>query len=213
MNLALNARDAMPEGGKLTIETANAQLDADYARRHLGVASGAYVAVTVSDTGSEPGHGTTFRVYLPRTTETADLAAADGRGGRPAAGSQTVLLVEDEAGVRRLVRMILEQSGRTVIDTGDAHEALDLARRHPGAIDLLITDMVMPGLSGRDVAARIRAYSPDTRVLYMSGYTGDAMIHRGLLRPGAVFLVKPFTADELLDKVRTILERPAREEA
>jgi two-component system cell cycle sensor histidine kinase/response regulator CckA len=258
MNLAINARDAMPSGGELMIETADAEIDADYARRHLGVAPGRYVLVTVSDTGvgmdaetqarifepffttkgegrgtglglstvhgiveqnggtiwvySEPGHGTTFRVYLPRSDERPPAEEHADEIGRPALGSETVLLVEDEEGVRKLVRMILEESGRTVIDTGDPREALDLARRHPAHIDLLITDMIMSGLSGREVANQVRSYSPETRVLYMSGYTGDAMIHRGLLRPGAVFLVKPFTSADLLEKVRAILESAPRTE-
>jgi two-component system cell cycle sensor histidine kinase/response regulator CckA len=251
MNLALNARDAMPDGGKLMIETANVELDDGYASEHLGVAPGPYTVMTVSDTGagmdaetqtrifepffttkqesrgtglglstvfgiveqnggsvwvySEPGHGATFRIYLPRTEEQLTPRASDAAAARPSPGSETVLVVEDEEGIRKLVRLILEESGRTVLDTGDAREALALLRRHAGPVDLVITDMVMPGLSGRDVAAQIRASSPHTRVLFMSGYSGDAMVHRGLLRPGALFLVKPFTTQQLLDKVREAL--------
>jgi two-component system, cell cycle sensor histidine kinase and response regulator CckA len=249
MNLALNARDAMPTGGKLTIETANRELDAEFAETHFGVEPGSYVLLTVSDTGvgmdadtrlrifepffttkedgtglglstvfgivkqsggdvsvySEPGHGATFKIYLPRTDDVPAPRAPAG-SSEPAGGTETVLVVEDEEGVRELVREILEQAGYTVLTAAGPAEALSLAGSGEPDIDLLITDMIMPDMSGRQVAERLRPDRPSMRVLYMSGYTGDAMVHRGLLDPGAAFMVKPFASRELMTVVREILD-------
>jgi two-component system, cell cycle sensor histidine kinase and response regulator CckA len=250
MNLALNARDAMPTGGKLTIEAANRDLDEEFAASHFGVDAGAYVLLTVSDTGagmdgdtrtrifepffstkedgtglglstvfgivkqsggdvtvySEPGHGATFRIYLPRTDEVAPRRAPAGRA-EPAGGSETVLVVEDEEGVRELVREILQQAGYKVLTAAGPAEALEVAEGGgEPEIELLITDMIMPEMSGRQVADRLRGGRPDMRVLYMSGYTGDAMVHRGLLDPDSAFMVKPFASRDLMATVREILD-------
>ncbi|HWM10132.1 MAG TPA: response regulator [Solirubrobacteraceae bacterium] len=248
MNLVINARDAMPDGGHITIETANVLVEDD---THPEKSPGAYVMLTVSDSGvgmdpqtqesifepffttkdpgkgtglglsvvfgivkqsggsisvySEPGHGATFRIYLPATLE----AAVQAEPVAPAEilrGTETILVVEDEEGVRVLIGQLLREHGYTVIATGSPEEALTLSEHHDGPIDLLVTDMVMPRLSGREIADRLRPERPDMAVLYVSGYTGDAMIHRGLLEPDARFLTKPFKARELLGVVREILD-------
>jgi len=250
MNLALNARDAMPRGGKLTIETANRELSEEFARTHLGVEPGPYVLLAVSDTGvgmdeatrgrifepyfttkeehgtglglatvfgivkqsggdvwvySEPGHGATFKIYLPRTGERPAVAAQPA-ATTPKGGSETVLVVEDEEGVRELIREILEQAGYAVIVAASPIEAVAAAGDD---IDLLITDMIMPGMTGREVADRMRAVRPELGVLYVSGYTGDAMMHRGLLDRDAELMVKPFSFGELLTRVRETLDGSA----
>jgi two-component system, cell cycle sensor histidine kinase and response regulator CckA len=250
MNLAINARDAMPRGGKLTIETANIELDEEFASKHFGAEPGCYVLVLVSDTGigmdedtktrifepfyttkeegtglglstvfgivkqsnghvwvdSVVGEGSTFRVYLPRTEERAALKKPLHPGAAPAGGSETVLVVEDEEGVRELVRELLQEAGYTVLAAGRGKEAIEVGRARGEEIDLLITDMIMPEMSGRRVADELRSGRPDMRVLYMSGYTGDAMVHRGLLDPNASFIVKPFASRDLMTMVREILD-------
>ncbi|HYE92193.1 MAG TPA: PAS domain S-box protein [Terriglobales bacterium] len=253
VNLVVNARDAMPQGGTVTIETANVDLDDAYAARHVGVAAGRYVMLAVSDTGvgmsadvqarifepffttkppgkgtglglatvygivrqtdghvrvySEPGLGTTFRVYLPRTEAIADPRAA--AGAPPAArGTETVLLVEDEAGVRDLAREVLERSGYTVLEAPTPAEALALAERHAGVIDVLLTDVVMPGMSGRALADAITRARPRTTVVFMSGYTNDAILHHGVLEAGIHFVEKPFAPRELTAKIREALGDP-----
>ncbi len=251
LNLAVNARDAMPEGGKLLIETANVNLDDGYASQHIGVEAGRYVMLAVSDTGigmdkhtqsqifepffttkekgtgtglglstvygivkqsegniwvySEPGHGTIFKVYLPRCDESVDPSCIDKTLSQAVGGSETVLLVEDEEAVRKLTRKILEESGYQVLEATHADEAVTISNRHKGAIDLMITDMVMPHTNGHDLAERLSALRPDMKLLYMSGYTENRVIDKLLLNPAIGFLEKPFSVDGLLNKVRDVL--------
>jgi two-component system cell cycle sensor histidine kinase/response regulator CckA len=255
MNLAVNARDAMPRGGRLTIETGNVVLDQAYAREHAGVEPGHYVMLAVSDTGhgmtpevrsrifepffttkdpgkgtglglatvhgivkqseghiwvySEPGRGATFKVYLPRTD--APGLAIEAPAPVPIElprGSETILLVEDEASLRELVRECLEASGYKMLEASHGTAALEVGERHPGRIDLLMTDVVMPGMSGRELAEHLRASRPEIRTLYMSGYTDDAVVLHGVLAEDMAFLQKPFTAAQLARQVREVLDRP-----
>jgi PAS domain S-box-containing protein len=250
MNLAVNARDAMPRGGELRIETANVELDDAFAETHVGARAGSHVALIVTDTGegmdretldhvfepffttkpagqgtglglstvygivkqtdgsiwaySEPGRGTTFKVYLPRIWETA--AAPEEQRPRPArSGSGTILLVEDEGIVRELVAEMLDAAGYTVLAAADGPAAIELADAHAGRIDALMTDVVMPGMSGQEVAARLTEQRPGLRVLFTSGYTEDAISNHGVLRPGAAFLEKPFTAAQLGETLHALL--------
>jgi two-component system, cell cycle sensor histidine kinase and response regulator CckA len=249
INLAVNARDAMPHGGKLLIETAQVDLDEDYARRHPPQKSGPYVLLTVADTGtgmdaetqsrifepffttkelgkgtglglstvygivrqsgghiwvySEPGHGTTFKVYLPvveRTVQTERPAAGSTGSLR---GAETILLVEDEDALRELTRSLLEGVGYTVIEADRPDKALEIAIRHSAPIHLMLTDMVMPGMNGRELAANLASIRPETKVVYMSGYTG--FTHPGLAGPEITLLSKPFTRDALLRKLHEVL--------
>jgi PAS domain S-box-containing protein len=251
LNLAVNARDAMPDGGRLTIETANIELDESYARRHMGVTPGSYVLLAVSDTGqgmdekikshifepffttkeagkgtglglatvygivrqsaghiwvySELGRGATFKVYLPRVAEEARAEASTENQAREVGGTETILLVEDEQSLRVLAREILESKGYRVLEAEDARNALRLAADHASLIHLLLTDVVMPELSGKEVADRLKPLHPETKVLYMSGYTDTAIVHHGVLDPGTAYLQKPFTPAGLLRKVREVL--------
>src|SRR6266704_1823348 len=254
MNLAVNARDAMPNGGKLTLETANVDLDEAYAADHYPARAGPFVMLAVSDTGigmseetqahmfepffttkekgkgtglglatvygiikqsggfiwvySEVGHGTTFKLYLPRVEELAERAAAPAQvRTRPARGTETVLVVEDEAPVRNVARQVLERHGYTVLEAPSAEAALDMATRYSGTIHLLLTDVVMPGLNGRELANRLAALRPDARVIFMSGYTDDAVTRHGVLEPGSAYVQKPFTPDAIARKVREVLDR------
>jgi len=253
MNLAVNARDAMPRGGRLTLETRNIDLDASYARNQPEVTPGPHVLLAVSDNGagipaevlprifepffttkergkgtglglstvygivkqsgghvaaySEPGHGATFKIYLPRVDQPVEPAAP----ARPAeriptvGGSETILIVEDEAPVRKLLTQVLKQHGYTLLEAANGLDALDVASRHDDAIHLMVTDVVMPGMSGRDLAHRIESARPDMKVLYISGYTENAIVHHGELDPGTAFLAKPFTPAALAQKVREVL--------
>jgi PAS domain S-box-containing protein len=257
MNLAVNARDAMPKGGKLTVETANVELDVAYTKSHPEVQPGNYVMLAVSDTGcgmdretqahifepffttkekskgtglglstvygivkqsggsifvySEPGKGTAFKIYLPRAEEAPGERgpAAEKRPG-PALpqGTETVLVAEDDETIRRMIYEILQYSGYAALEAGRGEEALRLAGEHAGPIHLLITDMVMPGMGGRDLAGRLAALRPGVRVLYVSGYTDDAIVRHGVLEPGLAFLQKPFKPEALLLKVRETLDAP-----
>jgi PAS domain S-box-containing protein len=238
VNLAVNARDAMPNGGSATIATANVTtLDGDYVelgftdtgvgmsqqeREHLfepffttkhggtglGMAT-VYGVVEQSggtiDVDSEPGLGSSFRIRLPRVAAEMEPPAAPPAAA-PAAGNETILLVEDEGVVRSLVAEILETSGYTVLQAADGPSALELLRRHSGPVDLLVTDVVMPGMSGPDVAKAVASMRPGTQVLYTSGYTDSAIDHHGVLEPGIAFLQKPFSADDLTRKVRNLVE-------
>jgi two-component system cell cycle sensor histidine kinase/response regulator CckA len=253
LNLAVNARDAMPRGGKLIIETANVDLDANYARARADVKPGSYVMLAVSDTGhgmdadtmthifepffttkdegkgtglglstvfgivkqsgghvavySEVGRGTSFKVYLPRTQEEEEIAAVGAvRAEVPRTGSETILLVEDAEALRLLIAEILEVGGYRVLPGASPEAALAAAEAHAGPIHLLLTDVVMPRMSGREVADRIKASRPTVKIMYMSGYTDEAIGHHGALEPGTHFMQKPFTADALLRKVREVLE-------
>ena len=255
LNLAVNARDAMPNGGRLTIETQNVELDEVYARGHVSAQPGTYVVLAVSDTGvgmdaatqarifepffttkekgkgtglglatvygivkqsggwiwvySEPGHGTTFKVYFPRALEAAAPVAPGPASPVSVRGSETVLVVEDEEVIRKLGRKVLTANGYTVLVAANGRDAEQVAGQHDGAIHLLVTDVVMPGMNGREVAQRLAGTRAGIKVLYLSGYTDDAIVHHGVLEPGVAFLQKPFTPAVLGRKVREVLDRPA----
>ena len=253
VNLAVNARDAMANvgGGKLTIETANVDLDEAFAQAHLGSVPGPFSMIAVSDTGSgmdatvrahlfepffttkevgkgtglglatvygivkqsdgyisvhsEPGRGSSFKIYLPRIATPAGPAPAPPKSG-PGRGTETILVVEDEPAVLALSRRALEAQGYVVLAASDPSAAMRLFELHGGTIHLLLTDVVMPGLSGRDLADRLTARRPGMRVLYMSGYPGDAVVQHGELPSGSAFLQKPFSPDALARKVRDVLD-------
>jgi CheY-like chemotaxis protein len=233
MNLAVNARDAMPAGGTLIVEVADAELDGEYAALHQGVAPGRYVMLAVSDTKevgkgtglglstvfgivkqsqghiwvySEPGHGSTFKVYFPRIEQAGDAFVPTPLEQRSLRGSETVLLVEDEAQVRLTTRAILQRHGYNVLDAQNGGEALLISEQFPSEIHLLLTDVVMPRMSGRQVAERLRLMRPGMKVLYVSGYTEDTVIRAGVLDASIAFLAKPITPNALLRKVRDVLD-------
>jgi PAS domain S-box-containing protein len=250
INLALNARDAMPNGGRLTIETADVELDHMYVAHHLGATAGRHVLIAVSDTGSgmddvtrahlfepffttkppgkgtglglatvygvvkqsrgsiwvysEPGKGSTFKIYLPvasAATETPQ-PASDAHALR---GSETVLVVEDQPDVRGLIEKTLSRYGYTVFTATNGAEAAAVAQAHEGPIHVMLTDVILPGASGREIARQLLVTRPSLRVLYMSGYTDDAIVQHGVLEPGLAFIQKPFSGDGLLQRIREVL--------
>jgi len=254
MNLAVNARDAMPQGGKLTIETANVDLGEDYFRDH-GVrnAPGSYVILSVSDTGSgmdretqsrifepffttketgkgtglglstvygiikqsngyiwvysEPGKGTAFKIYLPKVAGDAETEEMEKTSMDDLTGSETVLIVEDDDRLLNLARKILQLRGYTVLEAKNGEEALRIAEEHGTQIDLLLTDVVMPVMGGRELAERLQPLRPEMKVIYMSGYTDDTIVHHGVLMPEVNFIEKPFTLEALAHKIREVLDK------
>jgi signal transduction histidine kinase/ActR/RegA family two-component response regulator len=251
-NLALNARDAMPTGGKLTIETGNYELDELYAREHAEIAPGPHVMLAVSDTGqgmdkgtqarifepffttkeqgkgtglglstvfgivkqsggsiwlySEPGAGSTFKIYLPRCQGDVQRRSSMPPPPKLTGGTETILLVEDEDQVRQVVHGILRRAGYTVLAAKEPTEAAAICEQHAGSIHLLLTDVVMPQRSGRELAEQIATIEPGIKVLFMSGYTNDAILHHGVLAAGVAFLQKPLTPESITRKVRAVLD-------
>jgi CheY-like chemotaxis protein len=250
----VNARDAMPKGGKLSIETTNVYLDDAYALDHVSVEPGHYVMLAISDTGvgmdadtkqrifepffttkapgkgtglglsmvygivrqsggniwvySEEGTGTTFKIYFPRVTETAEEYKRAAATVHVPKGSETILLVEDAEWVRKLAREVLERAGYCVLEASSADAAIRIieASNNGATIHLLLTDVVMPGMSGNDMSKQVLAKRPNLPVLYMSGYTDDAIVQHGVLEPGINFIQKPFSPDALALKVREVLD-------
>ena len=251
VNLVVNSRDAMPKGGKISIETANVDLDEDYARHHAEVQAGPYVMLSVSDTGcgmdeetqsrifepffttkevgkgtglglstiygivkqfggsiwvySEPGKGTTFKIYLPRIEESIESHKPGKASVELPQASETILLVDDEQMVRDLVCEVLETSGYTVLTAGLGSEAISICKKYKEPIHLIITDVVMPKMSGKELVKLLKPLQPDMKVLFMSGYTGKDVIDRGILEPGTAFIQKPMTPEILERKVREVL--------
>lgn len=261
MNLVVNARDAMPKGGTITIETSNVELGEDYARMHLQVKPGPYVMLAVSDTGtgmdaqtlshlfepffttkaqgrgtglglatvygivkqsgggiyaySEPGHGASFKVYFPRVAESMQPKAPTPAPAKSLAGSETILLVEDEELVRNFIHRVLTENGYGVLAARDPQEAVRIFERGDKPIHLVLTDVVMPLMQGPELVRRLSAMRPGTKAVFMSGYTDTTVVHRSLLDSGAHFLQKPLRPEALLGKIREILDAPpsARQEA
>jgi PAS domain S-box-containing protein len=252
LNLVINASDAMPRGGKLTIETGNAELDESYAQMHISMKPGPHVRLVVSDTGigmdeetrehmfepffttkkegkgtglglsmvygivkqsggniwvySEPGKGTAFKIYLPRVFEEAQSVTEERPDERPRGGTETILVAEDEEMIRQIISTVLVEAGYSVLLAKDGEETWGISEGTPGPIHLLLSDVVLPGMSGRESAKRLITMRPGMRVLYMSGYTANAIVHQGMLEPGIAFLQKPFAPTALLRKVREILD-------
>jgi PAS domain S-box-containing protein len=254
VNLAVNARDAMPSGGRLTIETMDVMLDERYARDHPTVRPGPHVMLAVSDTGvgmaratlkhvfepffttkpkgkgtglglatvygivkqsgghiwvySEPGRGTSFKVYLPRTDEAEETRPSPAPHADTLRGHETILLVEDEEVVREFVYKVLTRSGYTVHAMADPQRAIHFADAHTGVLHAIVSDVVLPGISGPAMVSRLLAKHPASKVLYMSGYTDNAVVHHGVLDADTWFLQKPFTSEALVKRVRELLDRP-----
>jgi two-component system cell cycle sensor histidine kinase/response regulator CckA len=254
LNLAVNARDAMPRGGRLVLKTANVKLDEAYAAVHDQVQPGPHVLLSVSDTGcgmdavtrsrifepffttkelgkgtglglstvygiirqsgghiwvySEPGQGTTFKIYLPRFAAGAAVLQEEPAPAPYLKGQETILLVEDETLVRQIARRILESHGYSVLEAKDGQEALRLQEEHPSPIHLMLTDLVMPGFGGQELASRLAARCPSLKVLFMSGYAESGILDKELASRGDVYLQKPFEAHALVRKVRELLDAP-----
>ena len=254
LNLAVNARDAMPDGGEFTIETANVELDAEYARLHPEVSPGRYVLLSFTDTGvgmgpetearafepffttkepgngtglglptvygivkqssgsiylyTEPGRGTAFKIYLPRVEEEATAVTEAITVGSATTGTETILLVEDNTAVRAFARRVLEAQGYTILEAASGAAALTLAASRIGSLDMLVTDVVMPGMQGHQLADRLWADRPDMPVLYISGFTESSVMSDGISRREVAFLPKPFTAEALGRAVRDAIDRP-----
>ncbi|HYL55470.1 MAG TPA: response regulator [Gemmatimonadales bacterium] len=252
VNLSVNARDAMPNGGRLMIETKNVDLDGDYPTDRVTIPAGRYVMLAVTDTGTgmdaktkarifepffttkpvgkgtglglatvygvveqsggyiwlytELGHGTSFKIYLPRVDAAQSQAAVDEPAAGSVDGSETVLVAEDEEAVRQIIEKSLEARGYRVLSAGDGGTALERASAHAGAIDLLVSDVVMPDMNGRELSRRLTEARPNVKTLYLSGYTDDAILHRGVLQEGVAFLQKPFSLRALARKIRQVLE-------
>ena len=252
MNLSVNARDAMPEGGQLTLETQNVELDEDFVRLHVGSAPGPHVLLTVTDTGtgmdattqarifepffttkgpghgtglglamvygvvkqsggyiwvySEKGRGTCFKIFLPRVSEIAESKAAKKEQPALQQGFETILLVEDDSAVRELVRSMLTARGYSVLTPEHPLEVETVCEGHSGRIHLLLTDLILPGVNGREIAKRVCSLRPEVKVLFMSGYTDDAMVHRHGFDRSVAFLPKPFSSATLATKVREVLD-------
>jgi two-component system cell cycle sensor histidine kinase/response regulator CckA len=253
LNLAVNAKDAMPEGGTLIIEIAMAELDEEYARKHVAVKPGQYVKLSVSDTGfgmapevrervfepffttkekgkgtglglstvygivkqsggnvwvySEPGHGTTFKIYLPRVDEPLDEMRQRAMGTELPGGNETILVVEDEDEVRKLAVRILKKQGYEVLEASHGGEASIICEQQVGTIRLMLTDVVLPVMSGRKLVETLVPLHPEMKVLYMSGYTDNAIAHHGILEKGLSYIQKPFTVEALVRKVREVLDK------
>jgi PAS domain S-box-containing protein len=253
INLVVNSRDAMPNGGKLTIETANVELDEEYAHAHIAVKPGRYVMISVSDTGigmakevrervfepfyttkergkgtglglstvygivkqsegniwvySEPGKGTTFKIYLPRVDEPLEEVPEKVIEGELPRGDETILVAEDNEEVRKVIVRILKRQGYNVLEAAHGDEALLVCKEHEGPIHLMVPDVVMPGMSGRELAERLSSIHPNIKVLYMSGYTDNVITHHGILEKGINYIQKPFTVDGLARKVREVLDK------
>jgi CheY-like chemotaxis protein len=259
VNMAINARDAMPDGGRIVIETSNTYLDEGYAAHHAGMKAGHYVLLEVTDTGvgmtqqvmqhifepffttkgagvgtglglstvygivtqaggwiwvySEPGRGSSFKVYLPAAGGTPQPLAAPVSAAESRRGPETVLVVEDQPEVRKLTLAMLEGQGYRLLEAANGSEALSLCRRYPDPIHLLVADVVMPGMTGRELARLLVAIRPSLKTLYTSGYPANVIAHEGVLDPGVAYLPKPFSPAQLAAKVRDVLLEPAPEKA
>jgi CheY-like chemotaxis protein len=251
MNMAVNSRDAMPMGGRFTLETANVELRAEDAAAFPEIKPGPHIRLTVSDTGigmdeetkqrifdpffttkaegegtglglstvygivrqadgsvvvrSEPGKGTSFIVHLPRIADSQSIGTADPGSEKSHKGTETILVVEDQEELRKLAAFALNICGYQILEAGNGYAAMLAAQAHAGPIHLMLTDIVMPGIKGKELFDRLKAVRPEMKVLYMSGYLGDEISRRGLLEPGDMYIAKPFTPDSLAEKVRQVL--------